>query len=271
MEESSEDRIQRALNESRKRELQEKYGADFPEGESRISPGLEDQFLRHVEEFEQQYQHASRVTVRQFVGNPSFKPIREIPAGQLDEAVRSVRAHLAEHHVVVDFLCEVPAEEQYRFITEELLEEDTDDIRMEGCNHHFIYEEFHPNDRYDATMYAEDFLRFLLNGDVKFVMNAVCKDELRDPAGARTTPSVMEESIMEFTGKVMTFIDRDLEVVNCVVDGDHAVVDFNVRWDGLMAESLARKTFSGLARINLKRSPYEGWDIVQAAVPGWNT
>jgi hypothetical protein len=68
----------------------------------------------------------------------------------------------------------------------------------------------------------------------------------------------------------MTFIDKGLEVVNCVVDGDNAVVNFDVRWDGLMAATLKVQTFTGVARIKLKRSPYEGWDIVQAIVPGWN-
>jgi hypothetical protein len=41
MEESREDRIQRALNESKKRELEEKYGAHFSEDESRLPPEIE--------------------------------------------------------------------------------------------------------------------------------------------------------------------------------------------------------------------------------------
>ncbi|HCV42574.1 MAG TPA: hypothetical protein DGH68_03750 [Bacteroidetes bacterium] len=122
-----------------------------------------------------------------------------------------------------------------------------------------------------AITAAEDFLHFLLDGNVKFAMNAFCKDELLDPTGNRTTLSVIQESIQEFTGKVMTFIHKRLDVVNCSIDMDCAVVHLDVRWDGLMADTLTRRTFSGIARIKLKRNPYEGWDVVQATVPGWNT
>lgn len=45
----------------------------------------------------------------------------------------------------LDFLCDVDDAEAYRFITEELMDEEIDDIRIEGLRHCFIYEEFHPN------------------------------------------------------------------------------------------------------------------------------
>lgn len=270
MEENREDRIQRALNESKKRELEEKYGADFSTSESKASPEIESQFLQHIEEFEQQYQNAGRVTVRQFVGDPVFKKPEEIPGDQLETELTTVLEHLAQHNVQIDFLCDVPLGERYRFIIEELLDKETDDIRIEGMQHHFIYEEFHPNDQYDATMFAEDFLHFLLDGNVKFAMNAFCKDELWDAAGGRIVLSVMEKGIREFTGRVMTFIEKSAEDIDCRVDGDYATVRFEVSWDGLMAESLKRETFSGVASVRMKRSPYTGWDVVQAIVPGWN-
>jgi len=117
-------------------------------------------------------------------------------------------------------------------------------------------------------MFAETFLRFLLGGDAKFAADAFCKDELLDATGARTTLSEMEGSISGFTGRFMTFIDKNVEPIDCIVEGDYAMVRFNVRWDGL--DTLSRRKFSGIARIKMKRSPYEGWDVVQAVVPGWN-
>jgi hypothetical protein len=128
----------------------------------------------------------------------------------------------------------------------------------------------HSHDKDTATTAAEDFLHFLLDGNVKFTMNAFCTDELLDPAGSHTTPGVMEQRIREFIGRVMTFIDKSFEVIDCSVESDYASVHLDVRWDGLMANTLERRTFSGIARIKLKRSPYEGWDVVQATVPGWN-
>ncbi|MEK9137236.1 MAG: hypothetical protein AAB393_08940 [Bacteroidota bacterium] len=258
MEESSEDRIQRALN------------AHFSEEESKAPPEIESQFLQNIEEFERQYENAERMSIRQFIGNPSFKPIGEILSNQIETELGSILERLAKNSIQVDFLSSVPAEERYRFITEELLDEEIDDIRIGGFTHHFIYEEFHPNDQHGAPMYAGDFLRFLLGGDVKFAMNAFCKDELFDASGSRTTLSVMEERVREFSGKIMTFVKKEIEPIDCQVEGDYASVRINVRWDGLMAETLEVETFSGIAHVRMRRSPYEGWDVVQAIVPGWN-
>ncbi len=270
MEDDREDQIQRALNEAKKRELEEKYGAHFSPGESEASPELLSQFLHNVEEFELKYQNAGRITVRQFVGNPAFKRREHISADQLEAELNAVLDYLAMHNVEIDFLEDVPREERYRFITEELLDKETDDIRIEGMQHHFVYEEYYPNDRHDATTFAEDFLHFLLDGEVQFAMNAFCKDELLDAAGGHIVQSVMEEAVRGFVARVMTFISKSVEAVDCTVEGDYASTTFRISWDGLMAESLKRETFSGIATVRMKRSPYEGWDVVQAIVPGWN-
>ena len=93
---------------------------------------------------------------------------------------------------------------------------------------------------------------------------------MRDAAGFRTSPVVVAESIQEFSGKIITFIEKGIECIDCAIDGDYATVRFSVRWDGLMAETLTKTTFSGIACIRLKRSAYAGWDVMQAIVPGWN-
>jgi hypothetical protein len=120
------------------------------------------------------------------------------------------------------------------------------------------------------TIFAEDFLHFLLEGNVKFAVNGWNEDECMDADGVRIVLSVLTESIQEFVGKVMTFIEKGIEPIDCVVDGDYATVRFSVRWAGLMAETLTKTTFSGVACIKMRRSPYQGWDVIQAVVPGWN-
>lgn len=265
-----EDRIQRALNESKKREIEDKYGASFSDGESKAPPEIESRFLRHVEEFELQYENAERVTVREFVGNPDFAKLDDIPADRLEEELETVLECLAEHNVAVAFLSDAPLGERYRFITEELLDTETDNITIEGMTHNFIYEEFHPNDQYDAKMFAESFLRFLLSEDVTYAVDALCKDELLDEAGKTTERTVVEESIRRLRGRVLMFDKKSIEPMDCNVEGDYASVSFNITWDALMADDSLRKTYSGIAHLRMKRSEYDGWDVVQAIVPGWN-
>jgi len=106
---------------------------------------------------------------------------------------------------------------------------------------------------------------------VKFAVKSVSKDECIDATGVRTIAGAVNESMQEFVGTVVTFIEKGIEPIDCVIDGDYATVRFSVRWAGLMAETLAKATFSGVACIRMKRSPYQGWDVVQAIVPGWNS
>ena len=268
--EDREDSIQRALNESKKREIEDKYSASFSDGESEAPPEIESQFLRHVEEFELQYENAERVTVRQLVGNPDVAKLEEIPADQLKEKLEAVLECLAEQNVAIAFLCDVPLEERYRFISEELLDTETDNITIEGMTHNFIYEEFHPNDQYDAKMFAESFLRFLLSEDVTYAVDALCKDELLDEAGKVTDRTAVEERIRQFRRRIMMFDEKSIEPMDCNVEGDYASASFNITWDALMADDSLRKTYSGIAHLRMKRSVYDGWDVVQAIVPGWN-
>lgn len=144
MNESDEDRIQRALNEAKKRELEEKYGAKFGEGESKLSPELEAEWLHQIEEYERQFKTAKRLTVREFVGNPEVTPLAQIPPEQLESEVDKLLEILESHSITVHFDREITVEETYRFLSEDLMNEEIDDIRIEGMRHNFIYSESHP-------------------------------------------------------------------------------------------------------------------------------
>src|SRR3972149_8494041 len=73
-------KIQKSLNQARKRELAEKYGARFSE-ESDLDPDIESKWLDSIEAYERQYKDSRRVSVRGFVGRPPFQPLGEGPAG----------------------------------------------------------------------------------------------------------------------------------------------------------------------------------------------
>jgi len=250
--------------EARKRELEQKYGASFP-GESPDVPSA-----RGMGESRPMDLIDGRTTVRRFLGNPTFVLWNDVAGEDREKELGHVLEYLALHGVSADFLTDVPLEDRYRFVTEELLDREMDDVRLEGSEHHFLYEEFHPNDLYEAMLFAEDFLHFVLDGNVRFAMNGLSKEELWDASGVPTTIGMMGTSLREFTGRIMTFVKKDVACADCRVEGDSATVCFRVNWSGLMAESLKTASFSGLATLRMKRSSYGGWDVVQAVVPGWN-
>jgi len=147
------ERAQRVVNDYKRKELEERYGAVFSsETDSALPSEVEAQWLENIDEFERQFENAAQVPLREFLGSPSTRPLADIPPFELETELNGLLDLLAEQGVVVDFLREVEDAEAYRFITEELFNEEIDDIRVPGMVLHFIYEEFHPGDDEDADL-----------------------------------------------------------------------------------------------------------------------
>jgi hypothetical protein len=127
-----------------------------------------------------------------------------------------------------------------------------------------------PADPDSPEVFAEDFLHFVLEGNIKFAMNAFAESGLQDASGNVSSRGLMEESLQEFVGGIMTFAGKEVVMEDAVVEGERAMVRFTVQWEGLMADTLAMKTFSGMATVRLRKNIVLGWDIVQAMIPGWN-
>ena len=262
------DKIQRALNDAKKKEIEEKFGASFETTENNLPPEIESQWLNHIEEFEQKFVSAKRISLREYVGNPSFPLLAEIPETELHQKLENVLAYLSDHNVNVDFICEVPDAEAYRFVTEELMDHETDDIHVEGMSTNFIYEEFHPNFELDAKQFAEQFLWQLFERELTYALNDFAEDEMYDSVEIRITKEEMRKRIEQFYLKFAAFSHSKHEVLDCSISGDYAVVRFNSNWNGIQAETLEQQTFSGITTLKMKKSRYGGCDVVQANIVG---
>lgn len=268
--ESEEERIQRALNESKKRELEEKFGAKFGKGEGEVPPEIESQWLSNIEQFELQFKNAKRVTVREYVGHPDFKPLDQIPREQLAEELGKVLDYLESHGVGVDFICDVADDVAYKFVLDEIMGHEIDDMHLPGWMTRFIYEEFHPNDEYDAKEFASQFLWHLFEREVDFAIGDFAKDEVYDMNGNRIPQEKMRELILDFHAKYAAFTSHKFESSGCTLEGDYANVSFTGMWTGLRAQSMVPVSFEGESYLKMKKSPYGGFDVVQANVIGWD-
>jgi hypothetical protein len=263
------ERIQRALNQAKKLALEEKYGAHFG-GDSKLSPQLESQWLNYIEEFESQFEHAQRIIVRDFVGNPIFKPLGEIPPDQLEIELNSVLEFLSLHEISADSVAEVSDQEFYRFITTELMNQEIDDIHIDGMMHCFTYEDFHPNDDYDARMFAEHFLWDLFERHFDYALQNFSADELYSSAGQSMNREEMARSLRRFYDSYVVFTEFKHDILECRVDGDYADLLLQSRWSGLRVGSMEQLTNSGVTVLRMKRSPYGGFVVIQANIIGWN-
>ena len=88
--ENEQDRIQRILNEKKKRELEEQYGMIFSDEEMELPPEVEGEWLDYVAEFERQFEDAEQITIREFIGNPVIKPLADIAEDDLEAELEQI-------------------------------------------------------------------------------------------------------------------------------------------------------------------------------------
>lgn len=263
------DQIQRALNEAKKRSLEERFGGKFSSTGPELPPEVEAEWLENIEEFERQFEQAAQITVGRYIGDPVLRRFGDIPPCEVEAELDRLLEILVSNNIEVHFDASVPFGERYKFITEELLKEEMDDIRVDGMTQHFIFEEFHPNQKLDAELEAEMFLRELLAHDVEARLLSLSNQELRGPDGTPITPEAMLRHVEEFRGGFAVFMERNVGKAQCTVDGDgYATVRVPVSWEALRAESMEPVEVSGTAVLRMKKED-EQWCVVQATLPGF--
>lgn len=134
-------------NKKKKKELEEKYGMTSFSGNSEAPPEVMFDFLKYIEQYEESYKKAESKKIREILGNPKFRIFEEIEPGTLENEIEFVLGKYAEKNFNVDIIekDDVKPEDFYKFLTEELMEHETDFINIPGMNTNFIFEEFHPN------------------------------------------------------------------------------------------------------------------------------
>src|SRR5512133_3482716 len=93
-----EDQIQRALNDAKKRKLQERYGGTFTSAGPDLPPEIEAEWLDNIEEFERQFEQAGQTTVGKYVGEPVLRRCEEIAPGELDGELDRLTEILASNN-----------------------------------------------------------------------------------------------------------------------------------------------------------------------------
>jgi hypothetical protein len=149
-----------AENELLKLKLQAEFGMNSLE--TNLNSQTENQWLNNIYSFEQQFAERKQCKLYDFINCPSYIKTDVLSDEQITVELKKVLEVLQLHNIFLDTICDYDDNVIYQFITEELFEEEIDDIRIDGMMHHFIYEEFHPNHDYDLRKNATQFIELLL-------------------------------------------------------------------------------------------------------------
>ena len=151
----------RIENEFLKLKLKAQYGDAFQMGiNAEMPPEIENQFLKNMMAFEDEYANAEYSTIYERIGKPFFKPVAQMATAEIKMAVKKITALLAKNYISLD-ICDGPYPDEtiYLFLTEELFDIKVESNPVAGMDSHFIYEEFHPNHKADIIKRTHTFLQ----------------------------------------------------------------------------------------------------------------
>jgi hypothetical protein len=250
-------RMQESLIDVKREELREQYGMQMDNlDSSRLSPEAKNEWLDYILEFERQFENAKAITVRERIGNPILRPIEEIPVHELEEAVDDLLELLYENAIVVDFLGEWDDLSAYKFITEELLDEETSDMRIEGMFSHFDA----ATPEYDVEMWVENFVWELFWQERKYFLPGLEKQPLYDVTGEPVSYAQFVEKIETVWSYLPVTKGVDVKPIVTQVVEDEGTVTAVISWRMDEEQQQVESSF------RLQPSLYGGWDIVQTSL-----
>ncbi len=252
----------------KRRELEDKFGVTFRIDLPDPAPDV-DAFLDSLNSFEDALESDDRITLRAYLNNPKvLSPAALTDRRRLAEELDALIEMLALHHIQIDVLYDVADSELYRFIVEELFNELVADIRRPEMNLWFSYEEYHPNDEADTIMWTDIFLRNLFSRDDRISILTLGANGFITGSGASLSQQHFQQLVRRFWAAYTAIYDIELQSPVTSVNGDEATVTALVAWTGLPRRSRDPVRVTGRASFRLLRDVDNGWDVVQARVPG---
>ena len=245
---------------------------DFEEKDDKENPPEPyNTWEEYYEAFDRQLDEAPQITVRKRIGNPTLRLADEIPDSEIEAELDQLIELLYANNIVIEFIHDIDNREAYIFITEELLNETMDDIRIPDMYSHFIYEEFHPNDLDDVELWTGEFLDTFFKEGTEGQFIPIGDKELYDAVGNAISQREFKQQIDEFHALHPIVTEYKYDILSINLDGDYASAEVNISWAGLNKQENAMMRHQGTSTLRLKRSLDIGWDVIQARIVGWNS
>jgi hypothetical protein len=260
----------KAENELLKLQLLAETGVSFlKDQESKLEPEVENQWLKYIQQFEQNYQNAKQISVYEYIGKPDFELEDEISQENLENELNRLFDIMNNNGLRVDFICEYDVKTKYEFITKELYFHEIDDMRMEGMMTCFIYEEFHPNHDYDLRNHTDDFLKALLTRAWKDYDALYLNKELLNQNNQPVLDEEFIESIKLFQSawKSFSVLKCDIFKVDFEIEKAKASVEFSLEYEALSEDNEA-KIFIGRSIFQFIYK-FDFWCLHKVSLPGF--
>lgn len=264
----------RIENGQKKKELEDKYGAVFSD-HTDLPLDLENAWLKNVEAFEESFANAKTTTVFDFIGQPEFIKLSELNDQEISKELDRILDLMQDRGVSLDTICEVDKKELYRFITEELMMHEMDDINIPGMMTCFTYEEFHPNAKLDIEQALEYFFGFTMKkveniGGEGYDLLYIDTENYLNSEGLPLDQIYVENAINHFLKSFDSyeFITNETKEIYINQEETDAIVNVDIAYRALYNSGRESNEYRGTAVFKLKPSEYGGWSIYNFNMPG---
>jgi hypothetical protein len=262
-----EERLQRE-NEIKKLKLSAFNDAHFSESDD-LPPEVENEWLNHIEAFEEQYENVDQITVAERLDHPDFPSVDELSEDEIPEKLDEIMELMYQNSITLDAVAEVSDEELYRFIVEELFLHKMDDFDIEGMMTSFIYEEFHPNARLDIEMVIEHFFFEMFSKDFRDHLSTSLAETCESQNGETMTQDEAVKKALAFGDcyeqlNMNAVSDFEIEVSEDEKEAEaHFLVDYQIE----STSEITSLEGEGEAKLRVGELGY--WDIYALSIPGF--
>ncbi len=255
-----------AENELAKLKLAARFGTVLTG--SQLLPGsVEAHWLSHLERVEQAFSEARRTTVAAYLGKPRFPKETRLSESKLGRELQRLQDTLLAAGIEVSTLYRVPPRELYRYLTEEFMEESIENIRMEGINQQFVYEEFFPNEEFEVEHTIVEFFDMLFGKYYSMLESIIYlpDGELGDSAEM----SAMVDRLCDFSDSFdeMELLDFEMESIT-MHSAEEASAVARIEFKGFPNAKGKGFVFNGPAHFRLHLDRYGYWAIAHVDMPG---
>lgn len=265
MEEGDENEKMKFENELKKLKLSAENGAKFMGGAA-LPPEIESQWLDNIMAFEKASQDGKMIKIYDFLERPPLIPLQEVPAHQIEEALDELSELMASKGLSLDTTCEVDARELYRFIVEELMDEEIQDMQVEGMVTHLTYEEYHPNHPYDIKRYTEDFISTLFKRDTEYYDMGL-SNEVISYDGSLLEKKEPKKLLLNFINSFQKFTLKNLDLEEPEILESVATQKAHIEYHAVLLDSAESVAYAGEAKFNFINE-YGYWYINGVNMPG---
>lgn len=267
----------REENELLKLKIQAQFGG-IHESSDQLSPDLENEFLKNVLAWEEQYNAADskKIKVADLPGNPEFKPGDSLSDEEIENEWNRLEVLTEEKAVAVIFLRDRDPRTKYKFVTEELFNHEINEAPSSpGLIWHFTYEHFHPDHEMEIKERTMEFLGSWFDLDTERMKQGIVACYIQ-PDG-----SVLSGE--EILGKIQHVFDSFRSLEECKfhifeikyelyasTDGHQQGLGHSegvVKYDAILGSG-ERTTFEGPFKLYMSRD-FDWWSIFYFVMEGF--